>query len=107
MKETEMTTASENKVVFPPALRDMYPADAQKLYIEMYEQSWGTFKVGGGDLSRESVAARDAWDAVRREFVDDPVTHKWRRIGEQAVQEKTQMDKRSFRDVLRRMMKRS
>lgn len=35
-------------------------------------------------MSHESVAARDAWDAVKRAFMEDPTTHKWRAIGEQA-----------------------
>ena len=103
-----MTTSNEHKVVFPQSLRDMFPADAQKLYIETYEQSFAAFKVeGSSDLSRESVAARDAWDTVKRAFQEDPITHKWRRAGEQAAQEQTRTEKRSLLDMLKRVFQRA
>ena len=100
-----MTATSQNKVVFPQSLRDMFPVEAQKLYVESYEHSFASFKAGNVDLARESVASRDAWDAVRRQFVEDSVTHKWRRIGEEA-QAPTRVQKRALLDILKGMLKR-
>jgi len=85
----------------------MFPAAAQQLYLETYKQSWETTVAGTQDnLSRESVAARDAWDAVRREFTQDAVTHKWQRIGEQVATEPTRFDKRSFVGKVMNLFKR-
>lgn len=87
----------ETEVVFPRSMRDIFPAAAQQVYIETYKQSWAKSVQGTSDqLSPESVASRDAWDAVRREFVEDPLTHKWRRAGDQVAAEPTGTDKRSF-----------
>lgn len=71
-----MTTTPE--IVFPRTQRDLFPAAAQALYIETYKKSM-TESVRGdsSQLSPESVASRDAWDAVFREYTQDPVTHKW------------------------------
>ncbi len=78
--------AAETEVVFPRSLSDIYPAAAQQVYIETYKKSFATSDGDTRDrLSRESVASRDAWDAVGREFVQDSVTHKFHRIGEQAA----------------------
>ena len=104
-----MATAIENEVVFPRALRDIFPMDAQKLYIDTYTLSWRGFGEGKGnvsELSRESVAARDAWDAVRREFEDDSITHKWHRIGEQAAVGGAQAGKSSLLDAIKSAFKR-
>lgn len=99
--------AVETEVVFPRSLRDIYPEPAQALYIETYKQSWATAAASTRDsLSRESVAARDAWDAVRRQYVQDPVTHKFRRIGDQASAEPTQTGKRSLLDAVKGLFKR-
>ena len=99
--------AAENQVVFPRSLSDIYPVAAQQLYIETYTQSWATTAAGTSNaLSRAGVAARDAWDAVRREFMDDPVTHKWRRIGDQVAAEPTRTGKRSFLGTVKGMFKR-
>ena len=104
-----MATALQNEVVFPKALRDIFPIEAQKVYIDVYKQSWNEFNEGNGngrELSRESVAARDAWDAVRREFEVDSITHKWHRIGEQAAAGGAQTGKRSLMDAIKGVFKR-
>jgi cation transport regulator ChaB len=93
------------EVVFPRSMRDIFPAAAQAVYIEAYKQSWaksaeGTHK----QMSLEGVAARDAWDAVKREFAEDPFTHKWRRIGEQVAEEPT--GKKSFLGGIKGVFKR-
>ena len=100
--------AVENQVVFPRSLSDIYPAAAQQLYIATYKQSLASSEAAARDsLSRESVAARDAWDAVRREYIQDPVTHKWRRNGDQVAAEPTRTDKRSFLGMVKGLFKRS
>jgi cation transport regulator ChaB len=71
-----MTTTPE--VVFPRTQRDLFPAAAQALYISTYKKSMAeSVKGDSSQLSPESVASRDAWDAVFREYTQDPVTHKW------------------------------
>ena len=80
----------ETEVVFPRSMRDIYPVAVQQLYIETYRQSWAKSVAGtANQLSPESVAVRDAWDAVKREYVEDPLTHKWRCVGDQATTEVT------------------
>ena len=79
-----MPTPVVTEVVFPKSQIDLYPAAAQQLYIETYKRSFvESAKGNSNQLSHDSVAARDAWDAVRRAFKEDPMTHKWRAIGEQ------------------------
>jgi DNA-binding NarL/FixJ family response regulator len=102
---TEMTV--ETEVVFPRSLSDIYPEQAQKLYVEAYKQSWVTAAAGSRDnLSRESVAARDAWEAVRREYAQDPVTHKFRLNGEQAAAESIRTGKRTFLGTVKGLFRR-
>jgi cation transport regulator ChaB len=101
-----MAVSIDNKVFFPPSLSDIFPPDAQKLYIEAYKQSWAdAHGASSGDLVREGVASRDGWAALRREFVDDPVTHKWHRIGEPAAAEATRPEKRAFLGTIKRLFK--
>lgn len=102
--------STQNEVEFPRALRDMFPPEAQALYVETYKQSWARSVQGSNDmskdkLSREGAVARDAWEAVKREFEEDTVTHKWHRIGEQAAPQKAAGG--SILGVLRRMFRRT
>ena len=99
--------AAETEVVFPRGLSDIYPAAAQQLYIETYKQSWSKPQGETLDrLSRESVAARDAWDAVGRQFTQDSVTHKWRRNGEEAAVASSGSGKRSILGSIKGIFKR-
>lgn len=99
--------ATETEVVFPRALSDIYPAPAQKLYIETYKQSWATAVPGAADsMSRESVASRDAWEAVGRQYVQDPVTHKFHRIGDPSAGEPAPAAKRSILGSFKGLFKR-
>lgn len=96
--------AVEIEVVFPRSMRDIYPAAAQQLYIEMYKQSLANSEKGTrNQLSLEGVAARDAWDAVRREFAEDPVTHKWRHVGDQASVAETRPKDRSILSTVKHL----
>ncbi len=94
----------ETEVVFPRSMRDMFPAAAQQVYIEAYKRSLADSAKGtNNQLSVEGVAARDAWDAVRREFVEDSLTHKWGRIGDQATAEVTPTEKGSFLSAIKHL----
>jgi cation transport regulator ChaB len=87
----------EPEVVFPSVLRDMYPAQAQALYAEAYKQSRAKTVAGtSNQMSPEGVAVRDAWEAVGREYEQDPVTHKYRRISDQTAAEPGPTAKRSL-----------
>ena len=99
-----MATPVDIEVEFPKSQRDLFPAVAQQLYIETYKHSMAKSVEGNSNqLSHEGVAARDAWDAVRREFIQDSVTHKWRAIGGQADM---LAEKGSFLDTFKRLFKR-
>ena len=107
-----MATDSKNQseagaeVVFPRSLANLYPIEAQKLYIEAYKTSMANnAKATVGSLSLESSAARDAWEAMQREFVQDPITHKVHRVGEQAP-EPAPAAKRSLLDSVKGLFKR-
>ena len=99
-----MATPIEIAIEFPKSQRDLFPAAAQQLYIVTYKQSWAESARGTADqLSHESVAARDAWDAVKRAFVQDFVTHTWRAIGDPV---ETSAEKRSILSAIKRLFKR-
>lgn len=64
-----MTVSTEIEVVFPKSQRDLFPLAAQHLYVETYKRSFAESAQGNSNqLSPESVAARDAWDAVKRAY---------------------------------------
>jgi cation transport regulator ChaB len=94
----------ETEVVFPRSMRDMFPAEAQQVYIEAYKQSLAESAKGtNNQLSVEGVAARDAWDAVRRIYVEDTVTHKWHRIDEKDSVPETQPKDQSILGSIKRL----
>lgn len=67
----------------PESLTSILPVEAQKVYLEAYERSWETYKEEqSGELNRESVAHRDGWSAVRREFEKDDASGRWYPKGE-------------------------
>jgi cation transport regulator len=75
--------AYETKEDLPASLREWLPEEAQDLYLKVYQETWDSYEEGeGGQLSRDSVANRDAMAAVRKEFVEDESTHDWYRRGE-------------------------
>jgi cation transport regulator ChaB len=99
-----MATPGQTEVEFPKSQRDLYPTEAQQLYVETYKQSFAdSAKGNSGQLSHESVASRDAWEAVKRQYEEDPVTHKWRAIGGQVD---VPAKKDSLLGVFMRMIKR-
>ena len=97
----------ETEVVFPRTMRDMFPAAAQQVYIEAYKLSLAESQKGTlNQLSLEGVAARDAWDAVRREYVEDTVTHKWGRIGDESSVAETRPRDRSILSTIKNLFRR-
>ncbi len=62
----------------PETVRDVLPQGAQEVYMEAYNVSWESYdEEVTSELSREAFAARDAWEAVKREYVKDPKTATW------------------------------
>jgi cation transport regulator len=84
VKQKESRMPYETKEDLPKSLRDWLPEEAQELYLKVYQKAWNGYEEEeGGQLSRDSVANRDAMAAVRREFVEDQQTHEWYRRGEE------------------------
>jgi len=74
----------ENVEELPDSLRDRLPEEAQAVYLEAYNRSWEMYdEESGGDMGQESVANRDGWAAVRREFYKHEDTGTWYREGEE------------------------
>jgi cation transport regulator ChaB len=77
-----MTAPEVIKVEFPKSQRDLFPLAAQELYVETYKKSYADSVRGdSAQLSHEGVASRDAWFAVKSQYVEDHVTHKWLPVG--------------------------
>ena len=67
----------------PKTLRDTMPREALEIYLESYKAALDAYdEQEGGQAGPEAVAHRDAMHEVKREFVHDDETHKWRRRGE-------------------------
>ena len=104
-----MAIPIETEVEFPKSQRDLFPAAAQQLYVETYKQSFAESTKGNSNqLSHDSVAARDAWDAVKCAYEQDDVTHKWRAIAiaSPGGQADAQAGKDSFLGAIKRLFKR-
>ncbi len=67
----------------PESLTSVLPEEAQKIYLEGYQESWDTYEeYQGGEMGREAVAHRDGWHAVQQEFVNDESSGRWYPKGE-------------------------
>ncbi len=98
-----MAAPVEPVVEFPKSQRDLFPAAAQQLYIQTYKQSFAeSAKGNSSQLSHESIAARDAWEAVKRVFVQDHVTHKWHALGDVG---ELPVEKPSILNAIKRLFK--
>jgi cation transport regulator len=72
----------------PDTVRDILPEEAQELYLKGYNQGWEAYdEETSSDLSHESVAHRQGWIFVQKEFVQDEGTGEWHRKGEEAEEE--------------------
>ena len=69
----------------PETIRDILPEGAQEIYLEAYKQRWEEFdeEAEPGDMDRHSSAHRDAWAAVKTEYVHDEEKGTWYREGEE------------------------
>ena len=64
------------------------PEEAQEIYLEAYEEAWEDYDESqGGDMSRPSVAHRNAMYMVKQDFVKDDEKGVWYRKGEQPEEE--------------------
>lgn len=55
----------------PDSVRDNIPGHAQEIYKEAFNNAWNQYKNPGdrrGDASREEVAHRVAWSAVKEKY---------------------------------------
>lgn len=69
----------------PDSVRDNVPRHAQEIYKEAFNSAWDEYKDPDdrrGDDSREEVAHKVAWSAVKNEYEKDADGH-WRRKSDQ------------------------
>lgn len=65
----------------PDAVRENLPAHAQTIYREAFNAAWEQYKDPGerrGDASREEVAHKVAWSAVKKRYKKRE--GRWRRM---------------------------
>jgi cation transport regulator len=62
----------------PDIVRDVLPERAQELYLEAFNEAWEEYdEEKTSEMSQESVANREGWAAVRKEYTHDDKTGKW------------------------------
>lgn len=65
----------------PEGVRDHLPAHAQEIYMKAFNNAWDQYKDPSdrlGDTSREETAHRVAWAAVKKTYVKDRATGRWK-----------------------------
>jgi cation transport regulator ChaB len=88
----------ENQKDLPATMTHVLPDDAQKVYLETYNRAWDEYdQETTGDMSRHSVAHRQAWATIEQAFERDPNSGTWQRKGEQPAEYHT----RNFLDNVR------
>lgn len=70
-----------NRSALPDSVRHVLPAHAQDIYLEAFNSAWEQYKDEEdrrGDDSREEVAHKVAWAAVKHQYQkgDDDKWHK-------------------------------
>jgi cation transport regulator ChaB len=100
-----MTGTAQDETMFIRTLPMNLPPSAQHIYVDAYKQSMAKPVESIPGAQRETVADRDAWDAVRREFVENPLTHKWSQIGAHTPVEETPAVERSVLTRIRNLLK--
>ncbi len=72
----------------PDTLKDVLPEEAQKIYLEAYQEAWDAYKPEvGGDLGQAGMAHRDAWHAMKQEFIHDEKKGRWYKRDEVSEEE--------------------
>lgn len=71
----------ENRDSLPESVKNVLPAHAQDIYKEAYNSAWNEYKEKKdrrGDETREEVAHKVAWAAVKHQYEkgDDDKWHK-------------------------------
>lgn len=71
----------ENRDSLPESVKNVLPAHAQDIYKEAYNSAWNEYKEKKdrrGDETREEVAHKVAWSAVKHQYEkgDDDKWHK-------------------------------
>ena len=70
----------QNAKSLPESVRNVLPLNAQKIYMEVYNNAWENYASPSKRrhaASREETAARVAWAAVKKKFKKDEKTGKW------------------------------
>jgi cation transport regulator len=77
----------------PDTIQDVLPPEAQKTYLDTFNESWESYEEEHtSELSQEAYANRDAWTAVKREFTKDEETGQWHPAGEVPRQEEEEKE---------------
>lgn len=66
----------------PENLRDILPKHAEEIYIAAFNSAWDQYKDSDdrrGDDTREEVAHKVAWAAVKNDYEKDESTGKWKK----------------------------
>lgn len=64
----------------PPKLQEILPEHAQEIFVKSFNAAWQEHIKNAnhaGDVSREEVAFRIAWSAVKKKYSKDKQTGKW------------------------------
>ncbi len=65
----------------PSLLRKNLPLRAQEIYREAFNLAWEHYAESAarsGPAAIEEAVSRSAWAAVRRKYLQDPATKRWR-----------------------------
>jgi cation transport regulator len=66
----------------PENLRGILPKHAEEIYIAAFNSAWDQYKDPDdrrGDDTREEVAHKVAWAAVKNDYEKDDATGKWKK----------------------------
>ena len=66
----------------PESVRNNLPEHAQHIFLEAYNHAWEEYsrpEDRRGKASREEVARKVAWAAVKKEYLKNEQTGKWER----------------------------
>ena len=67
----------------PDSVKDNLPEHAQEIYMKAFNSAYEQYdrpEERRGDASREEVAHKVAWAAVKKEYQKDEKTGKWKEI---------------------------
>lgn len=66
----------------PDSIRNNLPEHAQDIFMKAFNNAWEQYRdprERRGRASREEVARKVAWSAVKKQYEKDPETGKWER----------------------------